>query len=170
MLYICVAFFFFLDAVVIHLMLCRRKSEGLFLKLFLVIAFANLILMWIVFWFLAHQFNGAQVNFWAAPLYGTATVIYILLIPTYLVFYFSTQQVSPSKKILLLLAENGPMSFEELLAKFSDDEFVVPRIKDLMTTMCLIEHEGSYVLTPSGIRMAQVYEIYQRILGRKKGG
>ena len=170
MLYILVALFFFLDAVVVHLMICRNKAEGLFLKLFLSIAFMNLVLAWVVFWFLSHQFNGGREGFLGMPLYGTATVMYVLLIPTYLIFYFSTQQVSPSKKILVLLAQNGSMSFDELLVHFSDKEFFSQRIQDLITTRCVIEHDGWYVLTPAGSRMSMVYQIYQSILGRGKGG
>gem|GEM_PF-1486459 len=170
MLYVFVTLFFFLDAVVMHLLVCRRKAQGLFLKLFFSIAFMNLVLAWVVFWFLPNPLNSGVENILTAPLYGTATVIYALLIPTYLIFYFSTQQTSPSKKILVLLAHNGPLSLDELLIHFSDQELIFPRIQDLITTRCVLEHKGWYVLTPSGTMMCKAYQIYQMILGRSKGG
>ena len=171
MLDILVMFFFFLDAVFMHLIVCRKGfEEGLLLKPFIGIALMNLCFMWAVFWFFRGYGHSDPSSIWNVRLYGCATVIYILLIPTYLVFYFSTQQMSPSKKILVLLAQKGPLSFQELMCHFSDEEFVLPRIKELIGIRCLVEHSGWYVLTPSGMQMANVYKIYQSVLGRKKGG
>jgi hypothetical protein len=171
MLDIFVMLFFFLDAVFIHLIVCRKRSqEGLLLKPFIGIALTNLCLLWAAFWFSYKYVHSDPSSIWSVNLHGCATVIYILLIPTYLVFYFSTQQMSPSKKILLLLSDKGPLSFQELLKHFSDQEFVLPRIKELIGIRCLVEHGGWYVLTPSGAQMANVYKIYQSVLGRTKGG
>lgn len=171
MLDILLMLFFFLESVFIHLTVCRRRSsEGLLLKPFVAIAFGNLLVLWSSLWVL-HAYLGPDAqSFWGVPLYGASTFIYILLIPTYLVFYFSTQQMSPSKKILLLLSKNGPMSFQELLRHFTDEEFVVPRIEELIGVRFLIEHSGWYVLTPAGTRIAKVYGFYQTIFGREKGG
>ncbi len=163
--------FFFVEAVFIHLALCRKRSaDGLLLLPFFGIAFSNLIVLWVFFWAARGYFKFDVNSVWGVPLCVTATLIYILLIPTYLVFYFSTQQMSPSKKILLLLARGGPMSFQELLVHFSDDEFVMPRLKELIGVRWLIEHGGWYVLTPMGTQMAKMYTLYQAIFGRTKGG
>ena len=171
MLDILVMLFFFLDAVFIHLIVCRKSpQEGLLLKPFIGIALTNLFLLWAVFWFSNSYARSAPSSIWSVHLYGCAAIMYILLIPAYLVFYFSTQQMSPSKKILLLLSDQGPLSFQELLKHFSDQEFVLPRIKELIGIRCLVEHGGWYVLTPSGAQMANVYKIYQSVLGRTKGG
>lgn len=170
MIDILVMLFFFVDAVFVHMIICRKKAAGvLLLKPFIGIALINLCLLWAVFWFSESLVRVDPHSIWGVRMYGCATVIYILLIPTYLVFYFSTQQMSPSKKILLLLVK-GPLSFEELRQHFSDEEFVLPRIQELIGIRCLVEHGGWYVLTPSGIQMANVYKIYQAVLGRKKGG
>ena len=166
-----VMFFFFLGVVIIHLLVCRKKSqEGLLLRPFITIALMNLFLLWGFFWFSNRYMHSDPTSIWSVRLYGCAVVIYILLIPTYLVFYFSTQQMSPSKKILLLLSAKGPLSFQELLKDFSDEEFVLPRLKELIGIRCLVEHGGWYVLTPTGAQMANVYKIYQFVLGRAKGG
>ena len=168
---ILVMFLFFLASVGVHLTVCRKRSqEGLLLKPFIGIAIGNLCVLWVFFWLSQRYVHFDPTSFWGVPLHAAATLIYVLLIPTYLVFYFSTQQLSPTKKIFLLLSKNGPMSFNELLAHFSDQEFIFPRLKELIAIQCLIEHSGWYVLTPSGIQMAKVYSFYQLLLGRKKGG
>lgn len=171
MLDLLVMLFFFLDAVFIHLVLCRKHTgEGLLLKPFIGVALVNLCLMGGCFWFFDHYFSSDPVSFWNVRLYASATLIYLLLIPTYLVFYFSTQQMSPTKKILLLLAQNKSMTQDDLLPHFSDEEFVLPRIKELIAIGCMVEHGGWYVLSPTGIQMANVYKMYQSVLGRKMGG
>ena len=168
---ILVMFFFFMESVGVHLAVCRKRSqEGLLLKPFFVIALSNLCVLWAFYWLSQRYGHFDAASIWGVRLCGTATFIYILLIPIYLVFYFSTQQLSPTKKIFLLLSKNGPMSFDELLAHFSDQEFIAPRLKELIGIQCLVEHDGWYVLTPSGIQMGKVYSLYQLLLGRKKGG
>lgn len=163
--------FFFLESVFVHLAVCRKWSKGgLLLKPFFNIALGNLVLLWAFFWMTGHYGQFDSSSLFGVRLYGAATLIYILLIPTYLVFYFSTQQMSPSKKLLLLLSRNGSMSLEELSSHFSDEEFIVPRLKELIGIRCLLEHNGWYVLTPTGIQMAKVYGLYQIVLGRSKGG
>ncbi len=164
-------FFFFFDSIFIHLILCRKHAgEGLLLKPFIGIALFNLCLMWLVFWVSHPSVPSSNASFWNVSLYASTTAIYLFLIPAYLVFYFSTQQVSPTKKILLLLAQHGSMTFEELLPHFSDEAFVLPRIKELIDIRCMVEHGGWYVLSPTGIQMAKGYKFYQNILGRQKGG
>src|ERR1041385_5697573 len=103
------------------------------------------------------------------PMVWSSTVVYILLIPTYLVFYFSTQQTSPSKQIMMLLSQRD-MSLKDLSAHFQDEELITPRIQDLLTTECVTDKNGRYVLTFWGQQMARIYALYQAVLGRKKGG
>lgn len=167
---ILVMLFFFVDAVVIHVFLCRKYTgEGLLLKPFIGIALVNLIIMWMVFWGMTPHFSSGDSSIWNVRLSLSATLLYLLLIPTYLVFYFSTQQMSPTKKILLLLRE-GPLTLSDLYRHFGDDEFIQPRLNELVGIQCLIEHNGWYVITPQGLSMARVYVIYQTLLGRQKGG
>jgi hypothetical protein len=169
MLYFVVALFFFFDAVLIHLLVCRQaKKEGLLLKLFIAIAGVNLLVCWVMFYFLL-KFTSGSTSLWFTPFIAGSTALYILLIPTYLVFYFSTVQVSPSKKIMLLLNER-PMSFQDLNGYFKDDQLIAPRIEELLSTGCLARREGRYALTFSGCQMARLYALYQTVLGRKKGG
>ena len=132
------------------------------------IAGVNLAVCWVVFNFLFKASHGSS-SIWFTPFIFSATVIYILLIPTYLVFYFSTQQMSPSKKIMILLSAKN-MSHGDLEAHFKDDEWIAPRIADLITTKCIADKNGVYELTFSGLQMARLYALYQAILGRKKGG
>ena len=100
---ILVMFLFFLASVGVHLTVCRKRSqEGLLLKPFIGIAIGNLCVLWVFFWLSQRYVHFDPTSFWGVPLHAAATLIYVLLIPTYLVFYFSTQQLSPTKKIFLL--------------------------------------------------------------------
>jgi hypothetical protein len=170
MLYFLVALFFFFDAVVIHILVCRQsKEEGLFLKIFFIIAGVNLMLCWVVYQLVLTKYVSAAFNIWTVQLPWASTAIYLLLIPTYLICYFSTQQTSPSKKIMVLLLGDG-MSAKDLQAHFRDEELIMPRISDLLLTGCVVDRNGRYALTFSGQQMARLYALYQIILGRKKGG
>jgi hypothetical protein len=169
MLYLFIALTFFFDSVFLHLIACRQaKTEGLLLKKFLMIAGVNLLVCWAGFWFISKNVPAGS-GLWAVPLFAVSTAIYLLLIPIYLVFYFSTQQMSPSKKVMLLLFER-PRSSAELEPFFTDEEMIIPRIQDLLMTGCMAQQNGRYVLTSSGVHMAQAYAFYQGLLGRKKGG
>lgn len=168
---ILIMLFFFLDAVIIHLLVCRKHAgKGLLLMPFVGIAFVNLFLMGLVFWFLGKTSSSGVTSLWSVRLPISAAGIYMLLIPAYLVFYFSTQQMSPTKKILLMLDKQGPLKMSDLSKHFTDEEFILPRIKELIGIQCLVEHNGWYVITPQGSGMANVYGIFQKILGRSKGG
>ncbi|MBL8012683.1 MAG: hypothetical protein JNN05_02435, partial [Candidatus Omnitrophica bacterium] len=124
MLDILIMLFFFLDAVVIHLIVCRKhRGPGLLLMPFVGIALVNLCLMGVVFWFFGNTFSSEPVSLWNVRMPSSAVGMYILLIPAYLVFYFSTQQMSPTKKILLLLSQEGPLRTSDLLTHFTDQEF-----------------------------------------------
>src|SRR5207248_616933 len=62
MLYLFVALFLFFDAVLIHLLVCRKQSKQgeLLLKLFFLIAGVNLAICWVMFYFLAKFTHGSS--------------------------------------------------------------------------------------------------------------
>jgi len=162
---------FFSLSVFIHIVICRnRKLQGLWVKLFCVIAVVNLLLCWGIFLWAGRSVALNAPSIWNLPLSMTSTFIYILLVPTYVIFYISTQLNSPSKKVLLLLKKNNAMSFEELSKHFSEEEFIMPRIKDLQETGCIQCTERHWMLLPPGLTIAQFLNFYQSILGRPAGG
>ncbi len=169
MLTVLTAIGFFLLSAIAHGWFCRRQKQGgLFVKVFCVIAAVNLGLCWLVF---MNYENGRHPSFWDIPLVVSSTVIYVLLVPAYMVFYVSTQLNSPSKTVLLALHAHGEMSEEDLLKYFTDDLYILPRIKDLVLTGCIdIDSKGKYVLSSSGLRIAGFLNAYQIFLGRKAGG
>ena len=171
MFYILVMSFFFIFSVSIHLIFCRhRRSKGLLVKQFCIIAMLNLFFGCVIFFLLGKSMAQDSPSIWNLPLSMTSSFIYILLVPTYMVFYTSTQLNSPSKKILLLLQKNGPMSFEELLKHFTEEEFIMPRVMDLQHTGCIQCAQGHWLLLPPGLSIARFLNIYQRILDRRAGG
>ena len=65
MLDILVMLFFFADAVVIHVFLCRKYTgEGLLLKPFIAVALVNLVIMWLVFCGIDPHLSGEATSAW----------------------------------------------------------------------------------------------------------
>jgi len=171
MFYLTVMLLFFILSVFIHIVICRnRKLKGLWVKLFCMIAAVNLFLCWGIFLLLGRSIALNAASIWGLPLSMTSTFIYILLVPTYTIFYVSTQLNSPSKKVLLLLKKNGAMTFQELLNHFTEEEFIIPRIMDLQKTGCIQCAQRNWRLTPPGLTIAKFLNFYQSILGRQAGG
>ena len=107
---------------------------------------------------------------WSLALPFTATMFYILLTLIYLSFYVNVKLVSPSKKIMTLIREHKGMKYPELLKHFTDPSFIAPRLDDLVKSGCTRIIENKYRLSSSGRRIGIILEIYQKILGRPKGG
>jgi hypothetical protein len=170
MFYLLAAMGFFFIAVFIHIQICRakRSQAGLWVKLFCVIAGFGLGLCWLAF--VAFHHVPHRSGLWALPLELTSSLIYLLLVPSYVVFYVSTQMMSPSKRILMLIDQAGGMELQQLKEAFSDEEFIMPRLRDLEQTGCIAKENGTYKLTPSGLALARFLNCYQILLGRKAGG
>ncbi len=163
MFHLTVSLFFFFLSVVVHILICRgRKTAELQVKLFCAIALGFLLLCWVVF--------RAAWNVWRFSLPISSTVIYLLLIPVYLSFYVNTKFNSPSKMVMVLLRANGTMDYEELLRHFTNEEFVVSRLDDLVKSGCVEEKDGRYRLMTQGRWTAKILEVYQKVLGREMGG
>ena len=161
--------FFFLAAV-IHVRICRDQP-GLLIKTFLGLAVAGLAGVCTVFFSLNR--NAVIVphpSLWMIDLSLTATLSYILLIPTYLIFYVNTRLVSPSQKVLMLIKDRGGLSYTELLRHFDDEELIAPRLADLVTSGCVCRQAENYWLSPHGVRIGKFLDVYQKILGRGMGG
>ncbi len=147
----------FMIVVFCHLLYCRASvDKRLQAKVFIVTAFVCWV-MWAIF---SVRFN----------LFISASVIYFLCIPVYLVFYVSTVLTSPSKKILLSLSKENIVSYDSLLEVIQRSQFVETRLQELMDSGCVFLKDGRYVLSPSGKTIAEILNVYQVILGRSVGG
>jgi hypothetical protein len=170
MIYLLINLVFFVLVVVTHIGVCRRyKGKGLLVKAFCVMATAGLLLAVAAAVAIKGQVSHWSL-IWQLPLFVTAMLIYILLVPTYIIFYVSTQLNSPSKEILLLIKKQGSMSREQLAAQMTDDKFIRPRLVDLKQTDYVTYKDSKYRLNPSGIKVARFLNFYQWLLGRELGG
>jgi hypothetical protein len=170
MIYLAAAITFFIISVIIHIRLCRSNvSNQLLAKAFCSIAMVNLVVCAIAFAVLEKSFpyNGCL---WFLPLMWTSLFMYVLLVPVYLVFYVSTELMSPTKKILLYIQTHGHASDEDLSKIFTDEDLIRPRLNDLVSTACVRNKDGLYSLLPAGQQISKALNCYQIILGRGMGG
>jgi hypothetical protein len=159
MLTVLIATVFLVASIAVHLMICRiSPDKSLKAKLFIVIAAAALG---------GFLTLGLGLHL---PLVSTAAVIYVLCVPVYLIFYVSTELVSPSKKILQVIESSGGCTYEIIVAQLKNEDFIISRLKELEQSGCAVREGGRYVLTASGWKIAKVLDGYQKILGRSIGG
>jgi hypothetical protein len=151
-----------------HVLWCRlRPRKDLQIPEFLAVAFIGLL----IFCLLKGKGVSAQaVNFWNMPLFLSSVVIYVLLVPMYLIFYFGTKVKSPSLQVLLILREKKELSEEDILKFLNDDVVLFPRLNDLERFGYLNRSGESYSLSPRGVALAKFLNFYQKLLGRTWGG
>ena len=99
----------------------------------------------------------------------TALALYILSLPVYLIFYHSLYLYSPSRVILNNL-RRGACRWEELHAVIKEEEFIKPRLEELVKQKCVYYDGRFYKITYPGRLIAAGYRIYRWLLGRDKGG
>ncbi len=151
--------FFFVLAMTIHLVLCRLDPQKtLKTKLFMIIAIQN----WVAFLIVA--------SFLHWPFKWSCAAIYLLLIPVYLVFYVITELVSPSKRVLQIVAASDGAAYAQILKGLEQEDFIMTRLEELVQSGCAQEHNGRYWLTASGRAIAGCLAFYQKLLGREMGG
>jgi hypothetical protein len=171
MAYVFFALLLFCASVMAHVFFCRgKRGSGLQAKAYILIA-ALLFFVYVIV-VLAIQQAGilhAQ-SLWGLPFRITAGLIFILLIPVYLSFYVLTQLMSPSKKILICLSQRGSLTYTDIVACVENENFINTRLNDLLSTGCVREVEGRYILNASGQKIAAILNIMQHLLGRDIGG
>ncbi len=168
MFYLVIAIAIFFAAAALHVAWCRaNKTNALLIAPFLVFSFLGLAVL--IFIFVKNPYLLSSENIWHMPLKSSSLLIYILLIPCYVAFYFGTKVKSPTQKLFLLLQKES-LSFKELSSRISDREILIPRISDLEQSRCIRFKENSFQLTKYGFTVAKFLDIYQKILGRGIGG
>ena len=159
---------FFVLVVLSHALACRRG-----LILFRMEGFLALSLVWGGIYFLLLRLTpeasigpGFAGNIRNMPLIFTSFVLYGLLCLTYLVQCTAVQAQSPSMKVFSLLCRETGMTFDQLKPHFSDQEFVLSRLNDLVRTGYVEQHNEAFSLTSKGFQVARVFDAYQRLIRR----
>ncbi len=158
----------FMTDIFVHLIWCRfQKEDRLHIRSFFAIAAGGLLFLLL---FIQVEAGPDGKSFWSTPLWGCALLLYVLLVPVYLIFYFGTKVESPSRLLMMSLKEKDGMTFEEITAVIDNDRLIRPRLDDLFLTEYIREEGGLIWLTAPGVRVAQWLELYQKLSGRGWGG
>lgn len=160
----------FLGAVVVtHLLWCRaRGGHKLHFVAFGVISMAGLTGLCVILW--ASAAPDGALTVWTLPLPATAIVLYIFLLPFYQVFYYSTMIDSPSRRIISLLRQRGPMHYDDLRQEITNDRFIMTRLNPLIKHGFVRFDGREYFLKPRALLTCRLLILYQKILGRGIGG
>jgi len=171
MAYISFALFLFILSVIVHLFYCRNSIKSrLHTKSFILTSFFALGIYVLIVQSSPLTDKLDPHSLWGLPFKITAEVIFILMIPVYLIFYVLTQLNSPSKTILLRVSQRGQMSYADIVKCIQQEDFINTRLKDLNVSGCIKQADGHIELSLSGQRIAKALNIMQNILGRNIGG
>ena len=150
-----------------HVLYCRRHlKSGLQARVFVQIASFLIVVYAISAFFLQGWCSLDAHSLWGLPLQISAGLIFVLLVPVYLTFYVLTQLQSPSKKILLTVAQHEYLSYEDIVRCVQEEDFINTRLNDLLTSGCVQRIENRYRLTKSGKKIALMLNIMQAVLCR----
>ena len=171
MFYFFFMLFLFFSSVALHVIYCRYSaSEKLHAKVYVFIVFVLIIVYIVGVLFLQHWGWLKEHPLMSAPFQITSGIIFVLLVPFYLIFYTLTGFVSPSQKILLSIALHGGLSYADVLVCVQEEDFIGTRLADLCVSGCVVRKQERYVLSPTGNIMATVLRWVQRVTGREIGG
>lgn len=169
MLYLLLSAIVFVLTVALHLLWCRYKgTEELHLTSFVVMGLVSLLAYFVM---APVVVNVNRLSpFWLLPLKNTAAVLYIFVLPFYLVFYYSTMIDSPSRRLIALIRAKGTLTYEELAGEITNERFIMTRLNPLVK-YGYVHFDGKYYrLSPRAVGSCRIIVFYQKMLGRKIGG
>lgn len=171
MLYLLSALGFFVLTIGAHLFLSRRQKSGeLQIAAFVYSLPAPILAYSLTAKYLDFLSAGEVASWWFIPLQKTGGILFLLLIPFYLVLYYSTAIESPSRRIVCLIKRNGAMTFGELAQEVTDERFIMTRL-DPLVKLGYVDFDGTtYRLKPRAKLSCRLFAFYQKLLGRGVGG
>ena len=172
MICITISLAFLILSVSLHLLWCRySKRQGLHLISLMIICFLFLSLLVILTVSnLGASSRGSSPDLWNMPLALTAILFYLLSLFVYFVLFTITVIDSPSKYLTEMVRNQGPLTYQQILGKMGGDNFIMSRLKTLVSVR-YVENNGSrYKLTTRGRLLARILNVYQRVCGRAWGG
>jgi hypothetical protein len=160
----------FLICVLTHVAWCRlrRQKEGL--MPFAVLSVCFLVILFLVTRGTVDSSAGPGFNLWTLPLKGTAVILYLLWIPVYLIFYYSTLVESPSRTILNYIAHHPKCSYQDIVNHLENNHLLTSRLRTMEEFHTLVVEGRRYRLTAGGRMAARLLRVYQFIFGRPVGG
>jgi len=164
MIYIAMSLIVFLIVVVIHTLIVRQsKQKSTSVGLFLFLSSMGLMVMWILF---------DSIFFFHSPqfLKSTATLIYLLLMPLYAMYYRSISHTNPARKILQVIETRSKASYEELLSAVEEQKYIEQALTVMVRNGQARKKDGRYSLTARGKFLAFFANLDQSFFKRSTGG
>jgi hypothetical protein len=102
----------------------------------------------------------------------TSCVLYVLFSLIYSLLYTGPylNDVSPTFRILSLVAKNRRVTIQTILAQFNDSELLYSRLDFLEKNGLLLKKDGDFVISSAGKKSIRMFQIYRRMLKWGKGG
>ena len=174
MLYLALAFIFFLLFFVTHVVGYRLKLVRFEPLRFLFISavWLGLYLFLLKLLGISLWTGGGPEDFVFTPFVWSSIFLYLLLCLAYVAESTAIENESPSMRIIksILQSPEGRLSFEELKIKFSDREFIHDRLNDLVEHGHVSDVGGLFRLSARGALIASIIKNYRRLIGRGLGG
>ena len=165
MIYLLSAFLFFLLFLISHITGYRLKIFR-FQPLVLLSISAVWLGIYIVF---IQKFSAPHRG---ANLVFTSLAFYLLLCLGYVAESNVIENDSPSMRIVRMIRNHpeGRISYQELKREFSNEEFVLPRLNDLVTKGHVAFDGTRYSLRAPGLAIARLARLYRQLIRRGWGG
>ncbi len=171
MFYLLASWFFFSLAVIAHIVWSRKtRNPSRWLAMFCFIALIMLCGDVVFAGIFSHVVGNNSPGVATLPLYGTAIVFYVMLVPVYTLLYFAMLTDSPSKMILKKLQAEGTSTYEDLLKLLTYEEVISPRLQDLEAGGFIRRENDQYWLLRRGHGVAKLISLCQKICNRGLGG
>jgi hypothetical protein len=164
MIHIVLALIVFLIVVVIHLLLSRQsKTKDASTGVFIFTASLGVIVLWLLF---------DVVTFIHSKYFlkSTATIMYLLLMPLYITFYRSVNEMSPSLKITQVLQQKSSASYEDLWSAINEEDFVQRGLEALVKSGQVRKKDGKFLLSGKGKFLALFARLDRVFFKRSMGG
>ncbi|GEM_PF-4620805 len=109
---------------------------------------------------------------WGCPIKWSSFLLYGLFSVWYLGEMTTVQYSSPSMKIITTLRKNPEQTITlmEIKSLFSDQEFIIDRLNDLVAHGHIKYEAGKYSLLPRGRLIVWIFKFYRTLLDRSTGG
>ena len=156
-----------------HLVVWRvRRPQGQYAGLAIVTLLILLAFQTGFYWFSSDDVHTT----WMLPSgnadYVAFAFLYTTLSLAYIAFYPCVQADSPSLSMLLIVDEAGEKGVrrEELEARLTDAELILPRVQDLLTGRLARQVGSRYVIEPRGALSARTHVLYRSLMKLGRGG
>lgn len=102
----------------------------------------------------------------------TGVFLYCFLVVGYLLYFLSylNDAESPSAKVLEIVRSRGPVSEDQIVSRFTNEELIGMRLTRLIRSGWLVGSKRRVRVTRKGVAIAGFFAWYRRLLRWDEGG